>query len=162
MKAGCAAFPALFRFDAPISGGKGHHAPDHLVRVPRAYEQLVAWRVAHELAVSATRIVKRMPREDQFTIGNQLRRAAVSVPANLVEGKASFGARSYLRYATIALSSAAETEYLIRLARETDCLDAGAASELESLAWRSQGLIRRLVQGLKVHRKDTKSGKPAH
>jgi hypothetical protein len=50
------------------------------------YTDLLVYKQAYRLALAVSKFTKRLPREEQFELGRQLRRAARSVPANIVEG----------------------------------------------------------------------------
>jgi len=82
-----------------------------------------------------------------FALFDQLRRAALSVPANIVEGYALGTPALYRKHLRIALGSAAETEYFLRVAADLGYLPAGVAKAGEELlggAMRAlYGLIRR-------------------
>jgi four helix bundle protein len=71
--------------------------------------------MADDLAVRVYHLTESLPREERFGLRVQLRRAAVSVAANIVEGCARASAREYGAFLNIAFSSAAETRYLLQL-----------------------------------------------
>ena len=75
-------------------------------------------------------ITKRFPTEERFGLTNQLRRAAVSVPSNLAEGHARFGAGEFVRFISIAMGSVAEIETQILLSTELGYLKPEAGQEL--------------------------------
>ena len=77
-----------------------------------AYKRLRVWHVADQLAHEVYRVTKDFPRSEQFGITSQLRRAALSVPTNLVEGHARKGRREFKQFIGVALGSLAEVEYL--------------------------------------------------
>jgi len=52
----------------------------------RKFEDLVVWQKAHQLVIKIYRLSKTFPKDEIFGLTSQLRRAAVSVPANIVEG----------------------------------------------------------------------------
>lgn len=65
-----------------------------------------------------------MPAEERYGLQSQLRRAAVSVPANLAEGCARRSTREYARFIDVSLGSAAELRYLLTLSSDLGMLDA--------------------------------------
>lgn len=82
----------------------------------RPFAELEVWRVGHALTLDVYALTKSFPREELYGLTSQLRRAASSIPTNIVEGSVHSD-REFARYLGIALRSAAETEYLL-LARD--------------------------------------------
>ena len=80
------------------------------------YRELVAWQRAMELSVSCYRLSESLRRGKHAALAPQLQRAAVSVPANIAEGKGRGGRAEYARFVTIALGSLREVETLVCLA----------------------------------------------
>ena len=113
-----------------------------------AYTRLVAWREAHELARAVSRAVKKFPREERFELTSQLRRAALSVPTNIVEGRARFGVRDFLRFVRIAASSLAEVDYLLLYARDEGYLDPNEYARFDDRCKRCSALVSRLARSL--------------
>jgi len=85
------------------------------------YRKLRVWQSADRLAHEVYRVTRSFPQEEQYGLVAQLRRAAVSVPTNLVEGHARKGRREFKQFVGIALGSLAEVEYLLGFAREERC-----------------------------------------
>jgi four helix bundle protein len=73
---------------------------------------------AHRLVIATYAITVHFPRDEWYGLRLQIRRAAVSIPANLVEGNARKTTRDYCSFINIALGSARELAYLLRLASE--------------------------------------------
>jgi four helix bundle protein len=82
----------------------------------RDTNKLHVFVAADRLALSMYRATRDLPRADQYELGRQLRRAALSVPTNIVEGGQRESTREYRRFIGIALGSAAETRYLLTIA----------------------------------------------
>ena len=66
------------------------------------YRDLAVWQQAMELVVAVYRLIEQLPREEQFALGNQLRRAVVSIPSNIAEG---FGRDSHKDFARFLVQS---------------------------------------------------------
>src|SRR5947207_14737697 len=81
------------------------------------YQSLDAWKRAHQAAMLILRETSRANHPRTFALYDQLRRAALSVPANIVEGYALGTPALYRKHLRIALGSAAEAEYFLRVAR---------------------------------------------
>jgi len=86
------------------------------------YQSLTAWKRAHELAVGCLRSADAHYHPRSRSLFDQLRRAGVSVEANLVEGFALGTPPLFRRHVRIALGSAAESECLLRLIQELEYL----------------------------------------
>ena len=75
-----------------------------------SYRELIVWQKAMDLAEEVYRIVKYFPKEEQYALSDQLRRAAVSVPSNIAEGYGRKAAKEYGRFLNIARGSNNEVE----------------------------------------------------
>jgi four helix bundle protein len=84
----------------------------------RNYRDLQVWKKAHDLALELYRVSQRFPREEIYGITGQLRRAAVSIGANLAEGCGRRTSTELARFVRIALGSASELDYQLLLSRD--------------------------------------------
>jgi four helix bundle protein len=71
----------------------------------RKYRDLRVWQAAVELVETVYQITAAFPREEAFGLTSQMRRAAISVPANIAEGAARAGTKELLRFLSIASGS---------------------------------------------------------
>ncbi len=99
----------------------------------RKYRSLVAWQRARQLALSVLKSTDGADQPRSRAIVDQLRRAAVSVEANIVEGYALGTPAQFKRHLRIALGSAAETEILLELAAESGYLPADLIGRTQAL-----------------------------
>ena len=81
----------------------------------RDYKKIKAWSLADQLAIKIYEITKKYPKEEMYGLISQMRRAAVSVPANIAEGSARNSHKEYLQFLFIARSSARELDYYAHL-----------------------------------------------
>ncbi|MGF1635128.1 MAG: four helix bundle protein [Phycisphaerae bacterium] len=84
----------------------------------KSFQDLVVWQRSHELVLAVYRLTGTFPREELFGLTSQLRRAAVSVPANIAEAFRKDSRRDKARVFNIAQCSAEETRYFLLLARD--------------------------------------------
>ena len=113
--------------------------------VPAAdFKKLRVWNKAHALALNAERVAAEIRDAGHKPLRSQLNRAAMSIPTNIVEGRAKKTDRDFARYLGYALGSACELEYHIILAR-----DVGAMSEADFDTLMRQVVdIKRMLHGL--------------
>lgn len=110
-----------------------------------SYRDLFVWQRAMALAENAYDLAKSMPSAERFGLTSQLLRAAVSVPANIAEGRSRTGRREFLHFLSIASGSLAETETLVELAVRTKLLEETKAAETLQCA----GEVGRMLTALK-------------
>jgi four helix bundle protein len=97
------------------------------------YERLLAWQACHDLNLAVARETDQWPRTERFELTSQVRRAAWSAVANLVEGSARKGPREFRRFLDIALGSLAELGYGLRFARDRAILPVERYEPLEAM-----------------------------
>jgi four helix bundle protein len=95
----------------------------------QSYRDLIVWQKSMELAQRVYLSSRQFPADERFGLTSQVRRAAVSIPSNIAEGK-SVGRLGYPRHLRIALGSEAELQTQIELARRLKLLTDLEAEEL--------------------------------
>jgi len=98
------------------------------------YKRLVVWRKADEFAFEVYIATKDFPKEEIYGITSQLRRAALSVPTNIVEGYGRRGKKELKQFVNIALGSLAEAKYLLDFSSRLKYLSTAQYRRLEDLA----------------------------
>ncbi len=114
----------------------------------RDYTKIEAWRLADDLTVTIYEQSREFPNEELYGLTSQIRRAAYSVPANIVEGSARESRRDYLHFLHIARSSLSETQYFIHLARRLGYLTCDQAADLGGRTKRTFACLHGLVKAV--------------
>jgi four helix bundle protein len=106
------------------------------------FRNLRVWQRAHSLTLEVYGATRTFPKEERYRLTSQLRRAAVSVPANIAEGCGRNGDAELARFLTIAKGSASELDYFLLLAHDLGYLK---TSRYEQLAEEVHGISRMLA-----------------
>ncbi len=114
----------------------------------RTYRDLVAWQVGMDLAAAVLRAADRLPTDQRFALGMQMRRAAVSVPSNIAEGFGRGAAKEFRRFLVIARGSLFELQTQAELARRMGWLQGAALREVRELSHRLDALVAGLLKAL--------------
>lgn len=112
------------------------------------YKKLTVWKKADELAYRVYLATKQFPKEELYGVTSQLRRAALSIPTNLVEGCGRQGQRELRQFVNIALGSLAEVEYLLDFSCKLGYLAQSDHEKLRNLRQEVGNLMWRFYQAL--------------
>ena len=107
-------------------------------------KDLVVWQRAMDLVLRCYQLTVSLPSDERFGLTAQMRRAAVSVPANLSEGHARRSRQAYANHVSIALGSQAELETLVEVCRRLGLCSVAALDGFES----DLRVVGRLLFGL--------------
>lgn len=97
------------------------------------YERLIAWQRAHAFLIEIYHVTGAWPKEERYGLTSQVRRAAFSVPVNIVEGSARRGRREFRRFLDIAYGSLAEVGYTLVVARDLGMMTGAEQQRLERM-----------------------------
>ena len=114
----------------------------------KGYKKLIVWQKADELVYEVYLETKKFPKDEIYAITSQLRRAAISIPTNIVEGTGRQGKKELKQFLNIALGSLAETEYLLEFCFRLNYLSEENYQYLESLRYQVGGLLWKLYKSL--------------
>jgi len=81
------------------------------------YKNMTVWQKAMELSVEIYKLTKIFPKDEQFCLVNQIRRAVVSIVSNIAEGQGRMSSRDYLHFLSVARGSKAEVDTQLILAQ---------------------------------------------
>jgi four helix bundle protein len=110
----------------------------------RNYRELEVWQESHKLTLELYKLSRQFPKEEMYGLTSQLRRAAVSIGANLAEGCGRRTSPELARFVRIAMGSASELDYHLLLVRDFEFITS------EQYGWLSKDLVRvrKMLTGL--------------
>ena len=115
--------------------------------MPLRHHSLIAWQRADDLFIQMHTLAKEsFPIDERYVLGSQLRRAAYSVAANIVEGYAREHPRERLQFLNVSWGSLAEVGYCVHVARRLGYITAGKFEELDLAVRRVGAPLSGLVQ----------------
>lgn len=114
----------------------------------KGYRKLIVWQKSDDLAYQVYLATKEFPKDEIYGITSQLRRAALSIPTNIVEGSGRQGKNELRQFVNIALGSLAETEYLLGFCRKLGYLSEKSYEALEELRDETGKLLWRFYQSI--------------
>jgi len=91
-------------------------------KTAQRFQDLKVWQKAHQLVLEVYRVTRSFPAEERFGLISQMRRAAVSIPANIAEGFSRRGIKDKLNFYNISEASLAELKYYFILSKDLEYL----------------------------------------
>ncbi len=116
------------------------------------YEDLTAWQKAMELVVTVYRVTRTFPKEEMYGLASQLRRAAVSIPSNIAEGKGRFSDKELLQFLSNSRGSAYELQTQIALAHRLGYISDSESRQLADQAASVGQLVNALIRAYRPNR----------
>ncbi len=114
------------------------------------FRDLEVWQKAHQLVLAVYRATKEFPENERYGLISQMRRAAVSIPANIAEGFKRQGKTEKVRFYNISEASLEELKYFFLLSKDLDYLPAESSSKMMIEAESVSKMLYRLCEGVKA------------
>jgi len=114
-----------------------------------SYVDLVVWQRAMQLVPLVYSVARRLPVEERYGLSDQLRRAVVSIPANIAEGQARQHPRESIQALTVARGSLAEVDTLLLVAVALGYVDGDEITGAKSVIFSIRQLLQRLIHHLR-------------
>ena len=115
------------------------------------WQKLEVWKVADELAFEVYKNTKEFPRDELYGLTSQLRRAALSVPTNIVEGYSRKGDKELAHFVNIALGSLAETKYLLYFAHRLNYITDKNFTEIKKIYTKLGKLLWKFYEAVRTN-----------
>ena len=119
-----------------------------------AYRELRVWREAHDLTLSVYKETVAFPKEERYALTGQIRRASVSIPANIAEGCGRAGDRELIRFLRISMGSANELEYHLLLAKDLGLLSTDGYHRLSNSVTGVKQMLSGLIKNLSTTKEE--------
>lgn len=117
----------------------------------RDFRKYEIWQLSHNFVLEIYSISKIFPKEEQFNITSQLRRAVTSIPTNISEGCGRNSDKEFNHFLNIALGSTSETEYLIILCQDLNLIETENSIQLLEKINHIKSKIFKLKEKLNSH-----------
>ncbi len=111
-------------------------------------EELDVFKLSHSLTLEIFGLTKTFPEEEKFGLISQMRRAAYSVPMNLMEGSHRLGSKEYRQFVGIAKGSTGEMKYQLLLVKDLEYISEGSYSQLILEYERVSQMLTKLAKSL--------------
>ena len=116
------------------------------------FRSLKVWEKSHALTLAIYKATEGFPKQELYSLTNQIQRAAVSIPANIAEGCGKDSDAELKRYFTIAMGSASELEYLLLLAHDLGYLEENSYQSMQNDLVETRKMLNAFIQRLKANR----------
>ncbi|MDH4164643.1 MAG: four helix bundle protein [Nitrospirota bacterium] len=113
------------------------------------WDKLKVWDKSHQLVLDIYKITAAFPKAELYALTSQIRRSALSVPANIVEGQSRNTTKEYHQFLFNARGSLEETRYYLRVARDLEYITEKEYSGLESRYEEVSRMLNSLIQSIK-------------
>ena len=113
------------------------------------FEKLKIWQLGMEMTEKVYSVAKQFPDDEKFGLISQMRRAAVSVPSNIAEGKGRYHNKEYIQFLYLARGSLYELMTQIKLANRLKYITEEESSDLLRICWDISGGTNGLINTIK-------------
>ena len=118
----------------------------------RSYKDLLVWQKSYKLCLLIYKVSKIFPKDEQYILVPQIRRAAVSIPSNAAEGYGRKTTKEYIQFLYIAYGSLCELETQILLANDLGYLDADKFKDIQAAIEEVERMLKALIRSLEGKR----------
>src|SRR3989338_1456670 len=118
--------------------------------VKKSYRDLIVWQKSVNLSVLIYKLTEKFPNEERYALTSQMRRAVVSIPSNIAEGRCRSTKKDFCHFLHIALGSAAELETQIEIAKRISKTAKLSYGAVESLLTEVMKMLNSLISKLEA------------
>ena len=112
------------------------------------FRELKVWQKAMELTVEVYSIVKLLPRDEQFVLSDQMRRAVISIPSNIAEGQGRESMKEFIRFLSVARGSLRELSTQLEICERINYLEQSQTAKANDLIEEIDKMLNALSKSL--------------
>ena len=112
------------------------------------WKELLIWQKSHEIVLDIYKLLKIFPKSETYSLINQIKRAAYSVPANIAEGHSKNSKKEFTRYLYISRGSLEELRYFLLLSKDLNYISKDIYDNFEKKLTEISYLLNQLIKSL--------------
>lgn len=116
----------------------------------QSYRELIVWQKSSKFVTDVYRLSENFPKSEMFGLTSQMRRAAVSIPANIAEGYARKHRAEYVQFLRISFGSGAELETYLVLIEDLKYVTASDLRPIHEKLQEIMRMLNKLIDSLKI------------
>ena len=116
--------------------------------IVRSYKELIVWQKSMDLTIMVYKAVKQLPKEDIFSLSDQIRRAAISIPSNIAEGQQRLSGKEFIHFLSIAKGSLAELETQLMICERLNYMTSAQTKPIMDLCIEISKMLNSLLKQL--------------
>lgn len=117
--------------------------------VINSYKDLIVWQRAMELVVETYKLTERFPKSEIYNLTSQMRRAAISIPSNIAEGRRRGSRKEFKQFLIVAYASGAELETQIEISKRLSLLSKSEFSKVDQMLMETMKMLNKLISSLR-------------
>ncbi len=117
------------------------------------WKDLEVWKLAHDLTLKIYDVAKNFPKDEQYGLVAQIKRASYSIPVNIVEGFSRKHTKEFIQFLNIANGSLEELRYFLLLSKDLKMISNELYIDLENQSIKISKMLNGLIKSLRTKRK---------
>lgn len=113
----------------------------------QSFTNLIAWQKGHELVLTIYKLTKTFPKEETYSLVDQMRRCVISITSNIAEGFSRKSYKEKIQFYSMALGSTTELQNQLLVARDVDYITKESFTKIAVLTVEVHKLINGLIKG---------------
>ena len=115
----------------------------------KPHKKLDVWRISMDLVTEVYKVTDKFPKEEKFSLADQIHRSAISIPSNIAEGAARNTKKEFVNFLHIAQGSLSELDTQIELAKRLKYIEEQSWKELDIMMERIDKMLTGLIRSQK-------------